>query len=126
MFGLSKKVRDDLWTLIVSPSVWAIHFLLSYVVAAYRCAPNVAVFESIAGARVMIAVITAVALAVIALVFLRSYREWRAEGGKPPHDEDSPADRERFLEFSTILLSGLSFISVVFVALPALLITDCR
>ena len=35
-------------------------------------------------------------------------------------------DRERFLEFSTVLLAALSFVGVVFVGLPALLVADCR
>ena len=51
---------------------------------------------------------------------------WRYHGGGYRHNEDTDIDRERFLEFSTVLLAALSFIGVVFVALPALTIWDCR
>ena len=35
-------------------------------------------------------------------------------------------DRQRFLGYATLLLSALSFVSVLFIALPAFLIRDCR
>ena len=39
--GFGHRVRElkvTLWTLIVPPSVWAAHFLFSYLWAAIRCA----------------------------------------------------------------------------------------
>jgi hypothetical protein len=123
---LTKRTEDTLWTLIVAPTVWAFHFLLCYVVAAIECAPNVDIFEPIGGTRLTVAGITVVALAVIALVLWRSIREWRQHGGGYRHNEDTDLDRERFLEFSTVLLAALSFIGVLFVAMPALTILDCR
>ena len=45
---------------------------------------------------------------------------------RPGHDQDTDLDRERFLEFSTVLLAALSFVGVLFVGLPALTILDCR
>lgn len=122
-----RQTRDDLWTLITPPTVWAFHFLISYVLAAYECAPNVQVFETIGGVRIAIAIVTLLALVLIALVFRRALREWRTEGGSGFHStEDSEAGRERFLEFSTVLLAALSFVAVLFVALPVLINADCR
>ena len=43
-----------------------------------------------------------------------------------PHDAETPADRDRQLGFATVLLSALSLVAVVFSALPALFIGDCR
>lgn len=121
------QTRDNLWTLITPPTVWALHFLISYVLAAYACAPNMRVFETIGGMRVVIAIVTVLALGLIALVFRRAYREWRADGGGGfHHEKDSEAGRERFLEFSTVLLAALSFVAVLFVALPVLINVDCR
>ena len=121
-----RQTRDTLWTLITTPTVWALHFLLCYVFAAFECAPNEAIFEPIAVSRYAIAGLTALALAVIGYVGLRSFKEWRFNQGSFPHADDTPEDRERFLEFSSLLLAALSFIAVLFVALPALLLTDCR
>ncbi len=123
---LRNQTRDTLWTLILTPSVWAFHFLFCYVAAAYACAPNTYVFETIPGVRISIAVATVLALAIIGWAGWRAQREWRLNGGRFPHDEDSPQMRERFLEFSSLLLAGLSFVSVIFTAMPALFMVDCR
>ena len=124
---LKRQTRDNLWTLIAAPTIWAGHFLLCYVVAAYQCAPNVAVFQPIGGARATVAALTLAALLSIGFILLRAVREWRGHGGGGfDHGADTGAGRERFLEFSTVLLAALSFISVIFVALPALINVDCR
>ncbi|UEM01833.1 hypothetical protein JL101_017710 [Skermanella rosea] len=122
----SRQTNDNLWTLITAPTIWALHFLASYVVAAIHCAPNEDIFQPIAETRIMVGVITAIALVLIGLVLWRSFGEWRRHGGGYRHNEDTDIDRERFLEFSTVLLAALSFVGVVFVGLPALLVADCR
>lgn len=122
----TRQTRDDIWTLIAPPTIWALHFLASYIVAAAECAPNEAIFRTIAATRWTVAGITAVALVLIALIFVRAFREWRAHGGGTVNDADTDIARERFLEFSTILLAGLSFVAVIFVALPAFFNVDCR
>ncbi|RFC62580.1 hypothetical protein DYI37_15120 [Fulvimarina endophytica] len=126
MFGSSRQTADNLWTLIAPPTIWAFHFVICYVVAAVRCAPNTGPFEAILATRWFILAFTLVCLLAIALIFRRSVVEWRGHGSGTVNDEDNPTARERFLEFSTILLAGLSFLAVVFTALPAAFITDCR
>lgn len=123
---LPNQTKDTLWTLIATPTIWAGHFLFCYVYAAVECVPNAAIFETIAGVRIAIAAVTAVCLVAIAVLGLRAYREWRFNEGSFPHDKDTPEDRERFMEFSSLLLAALSFIAVAFVALPALIFVDCR
>lgn len=123
---LGRETRDNLWTLILSPTVWALHFLFAYVAAAYACAPNTLIFQTIPGVRVSIAVATVLALGVIGWAGWRAQREWRMNGGRFPHDGDTAEVRERFLEFSSLLLAGLSFVSVIFTAMPALFMVDCR
>ncbi len=61
MFGLRRGTRDSLVTMIATPTVWALHFLFSYVWVATACAPNTDVFRSIASARIGVAVAPAVA-----------------------------------------------------------------
>lgn len=124
--AVTNRTRDNLWTLIATPTIWAVHFLVCYVAAAWRCAPNVNVFEPIGGIRVLILALTVAALAGCGIIGWRAISEWRANGGAVPHDGNSAEVRERFLEFSSFLLAGLSFLGVVFTALPALMIVDCR
>jgi hypothetical protein len=115
----------DLWLLAASPAIWSLHFLVSYATAAIWCA-KVTEGGSLAGARVAIAVYTAVALAGIALVGWRGFQRHRHGGLAAPHDDDTPEDRRRFLGFSTALLSGLSAIATAYSALAAVFIGSCR
>lgn len=120
------KTRDTLWTLIAAPTLWAAHFLFCYVFVAFRCAPNAEIFRTIGNVRVAVAVATLVALVLIGLILRRSWREWRQRHGTVRHTRDTAEERERFLEFSTLLLAALAFVAVIFDALPAVLIEDCR
>ena len=124
--SVDKRTYDDLWTLIAAPLVWALHFLFSYTVAAYACAPQSWLFEDLATARIAIGVVTLLSLLAIAYGFRRAWRDWSAGGGGHRHDLDTPEDRERFLEFSTLLLAALSFVGVLFDVLPVIMIADCR
>ncbi|MFD2238229.1 hypothetical protein [Aureimonas populi] len=123
---LRGQTQDTLWTLILTPSVWAGHFLFAYVAAAYACAPNTSIFQTIAGVRIAIALATVLSLAIVGWAGWRAAREWRINGGAFPHDGDSAGVRERFMEFSSLLLAALSFIAILFTAMPALMIMDCR
>ncbi len=125
-FGLYGRTEDTLWTLIAAPTIWGFHFLISYFYAAYRCAPNADTFKPIYDVRIVVGVVTVVALVLIGLTFRRAWREWRRKGAGVRHDRDTEEDREHFLEFSTLLLAALSFVAVAFEAMPVLLITDCR
>lgn len=122
LFG---RTPDTLWTLVAAPAIWAVHFLASYVAAAIVCAPNDDVFRSIGGVRVFVAVLTIAALALIALAFWNAWRDWRLDRDVDP-EEATAADRERFLELSTMLLAALSFVGVLLDAAPVLFIADCR
>lgn len=123
---LGSQTRDNLWTLILPPTVWAVHFLVSYVVAAIHCAKAPDIFAPLPGVRITIGAATAVAVALIAFAGVRAWREWRGSGIARPFDQATAAHRERQLEFATVLLAGLSLVGVLFVALPAWYYGDCR
>ncbi len=108
--------------LAASPTIWAVHFLLSYVTAAIWCAKIAAPLGPI---RVTIAAYTVVALTGIGIVMWRGARQHRYGGTTVPHDFDTPEDRHRFMGFATLLLSGLSAVATIFVALTALFIETC-
>lgn len=118
--------EESLWLLTVSPTVWAAHFLLCYLTAAIWCAKVVGRDGSLGAVRWAVAVFTVLALAGIVVNGWRGYLRHRHGTAAVPHDFDTPADRHRFLGFATLLLSGLSAVAVVYVALAAVFIGSCR
>jgi hypothetical protein len=118
--------KESLWLLIVSPTIWAAHFLLSYITAAIWCAKYASRYDSIEPVRWAIVAYTVVALAVIAWNGRSGFRRHRLGSEPLPHDFDSPGDRHRFLGFATALLAALSAVATVFAALVVLFFEDCR
>ncbi|WP_434456120.1 hypothetical protein JQR85_10765 [Stutzerimonas urumqiensis] len=115
----------SLWLITVSPTIWAVHFLLCYVTAAIWCARVAGRNGMLGDARLLIAAYTVVALAGIVLTAWRGYRQHSYGEGSAPHNEDSSEDRYRFLGYATLLLSGLSAVATIFVALSAVFIRSC-
>ena len=124
--GILPESRASLWMLTSGPATWAVHFLLSYVTAAIWCAKAATVAAPLGTARAALVAYTAVALAVIAGVGWRSWRQHQWGDAELPHDAPSAGDRHRFLGFATLLLCGLSFVAVVYSALAIGMIGTCR
>jgi hypothetical protein len=120
---LIPKEIETLWTLFTAPIVWTVHFLVCYVGAAVYCAKQPGFgFDAV---RLGIAGATILALAIITLSAWLAWRQWGFGTDDPPHDHPTRHDRTLFQGFATLLLSGLSFIGVIYVALPALFIAEC-
>jgi hypothetical protein len=117
--------KESLWLLIVSPSIWAAHFLLSYLTAAIWCA-KFTVDGLLGPVRWTIAIYTLLGLAGIGMNGWVGYRRHRLGRATTPHDMDTPEDRHRFLGFATFLLSVLSAVAVLYAALVALFIGSCH
>jgi hypothetical protein len=118
---------ESLWAMIVSPTIWAIHFLACYIVAAIFCAKAGLPSADLITVRWWIAGFTALALGGIAISGIQALRLGHfVKGGTTPHDADTIQDRRRFLAYATLLLSGLSFVATLFVALPAAFMATCR
>lgn len=117
--------RDRLLFLCAGPIIWFLHFMFCYVTAAVWCAKFANAGEPLGGVRVAIALYTAVALFITAAIAQRAWRQHRFGHASLPHDDDTPEDRHRFLGFATLLLSGLSFVAIVYSALAAVFIGDC-
>lgn len=124
IFAFRKEA--DLWFLIAAPIVWAVHFLLCYVLAAVYCEKAGAGFADLLPVRLAVAGLTVLALALVAATGWQAWRHWGFGANRPPHDAATVADRQRFLGYAALLVSALSFVSILFTALPALFITDCR
>ena len=115
---------QSLWLLVVAPTIWAGHFLASYLTAAVWCAKAGRGAE-LSGVRVAVAAFTASALAGILFVGWRGLRRHRLGSVPAPHDLDTPEDRHRFLGLATLLLSAVSAVAVLYGAMPALVFGAC-
>lgn len=116
-----ERLKVTLWTLIVPPTVWAGHFLFSYLWAAISCA-KVGEFATF---PTLFVVGTVIALALITVSGWIAWRQAGLPGGSAPHEDSTDIDRLRFLAKSTLLLAGLSFVGVLFTALPVIFLRDC-
>ena len=115
---------QSLWLLTISPTIWAGHFLASYLTAAIWCA-KAGPGADLEGVRWAVGAFTLVALAGILLIGWQGLKRHRFGGSPPPHDYDTSEDRHRFLGFATVLLSGVSLVAVLYVAMPALVFGAC-
>ncbi|MBI0434723.1 hypothetical protein [Roseomonas sp. KE0001] len=123
---IHNRRHADLWTLLAPPAIWALHFLLCYVLGSVACAKAGDPFAAIPLPRLGVGLATLLALALILVAGRQARRHWGFGTADPPHDDPTDDDRQRFLGFATLLLCALSFVAVLFVALPALTIADCR
>lgn len=117
--------QESLWLLIAGPSIWAAHFLLCYVTAAVWCAKFAEPWGSLGAVRTAVAIYTVVAVAAIGVSLVHAYRRHEFGQATLPHDYDTAADRHRFLGFATLLLSGLSLVSTLYVGAAAWFIGSC-
>jgi len=122
---LIPKQVETLWTLFTGPVVWALHFLACYSAAAIYCAKAGQITFSFATLRLSLAAITAGALLAILVAAWLAWRQWGFGTGDPPHDQSTQQDRLFFQGFATLLLSGLSFVAVIFVSVPLVFIEVC-
>lgn len=122
----SRESNQSLWLLIVSPTVWAVHFLACYITAAIWCAKVVGRDGSLGPVRVAIALYTLVALLGIGITGWRGHRRHTLGTARPPHDADTPEDRHRFLGYATLLLSSLSAVATIYSALAAVFMGSCH
>jgi hypothetical protein len=114
-----------LWLLAAGPLIWALHFLVSYGIAAIWCAKR-AGDGDLTGARLAIAGLSLVALLAVAVLGWPPVRRWSARGPRPDHAIDSALARDRFLDFATSLLAGLSAVAILFETLAIVFVKDCR
>lgn len=118
--------RETIWMLAVSPTIWAAHFGLCYITAAIWCAKAPSALAPLGGVRTAIVLFTVIALGGILAVGWIGYRAHSYGAASLPHDDDTPEDRHRFMGFATLLLSGLSAVAVIYVALVVAFIGTCQ
>jgi hypothetical protein len=123
---LIPKEVESLWTLFTAPVVWALHFLASYGAFAVYCAKADGAGFSFDTLRIALAAITVAALSMIVLAAWLAWRQWGFGIQDPPHDAPTDRSRTLFQGFATLLLSGLSFMAVLYGSLPLIFIEGCQ
>lgn len=118
--------NESLWWLGLPPVIWLVYFVVTYTVAAIYCAKAGGDDASLTPIRWFMGALGLVAFSGVAAVGIRGYRRHSYGQATAPHDFDTPEDRHRFLGFATLLLSGLSALGVIYVALPAIFVQTCR
>lgn len=111
------------------PLVWALHFVASYAATAVFCAKVPQASEHLGLLRWGILGATVLALGVVAWLGWRSWTQWREgnEDGFLDQDADgSSEDRHQFLGHAALLLAVISFLGVIYTALPAIFSASCR
>ncbi len=121
----TRESNQSLWLLIAPPTIWAAHFLASYLTAAIWCAKYAGPDRSLGNVPAAIAIYTVLALTGIGYSGFVGYRRNQFEHRTLPLDRDTPEDRHRFLGFATLLLCGMSVIATVFVSLAAYFMETC-
>lgn len=99
---------------------WAAQFTVVYGFTAVACARGFA-HASVFGigiVRLIIVAASVAAFAVTAIAFVRSLRAHRRSG-------EATSQRDGFLVYLTVLISGLSLVAIVWTGLPAFLIPVC-
>ena len=119
-------VRRDrsLWHMILAPTIWAMHFCMTYGVTAIVCAKT---GLDIGILRIVLLVLSGVAVLLIGVTGWLAWRQWDyTEDWDYEHAGDRVEDRREFLGHVGFLLSVISLIGVVYVTLPALFAGSCQ
>ncbi|MCU0910959.1 MAG: hypothetical protein MUE98_06325 [Rhodobacteraceae bacterium] len=118
-----REESASLVRITAAPVVWAGHFLVCYCAVALVCAKG----WQTGWLQPALLAVSLGALAVIAWLGFRSFRQWdvRNTGDfSNPHGEAE--DRHQFLGHAAFLLAIVSAVGVVYVTLPILMIGVCR
>lgn len=121
---------SSLFRIAIAPTIWTAHFLFSYAAMAVFCAKFGVDRDSILGFRLAVAGLGLVALAAIARTGVVAFREWNIDARRDLRqvaieivEEDE--DRHKFMNHAALLLAVVSFVGVVYTALPVLVIRSC-
>lgn len=117
----------DLWSVIIAPSIWALHFLICYVAAAIYC-EKMERDAPLADIWVLVLAATVVALGGIgwSSMRLRRVHARSLTDDDFEYEHNTPEERHRFLSHVALMLCVLSAIAVIYVTIPIFYLESCR
>ncbi|UWQ22950.1 hypothetical protein [Jannaschia sp. W003] len=120
----------SLFRIAIAPTIWAVHFAGSYAAVAVYCAKFGSELEPIGGFRIAVALFGLVALALIAWTGWRAFGQWNATAQRGLREVavdlvEEEEGRHEFLGHAALLLAVISFVGVIYTALPVLVIRTC-
>lgn len=118
--------EESLWRLTIAPLVWLAHLLLCYVTVALWCEKLAERGGSLETPRWLALGYTVLALAALVASGLQARGRYRPRGQHFPQEFDTRQSRHTFLGFAQLLLTLLSALGVIYVALPFGFISACR
>lgn len=109
-----------LLTLVGAPLIWMLHFVVCYAIVSLVCASQLARTRVIGlnAAELGVALATLVAGTLIVGLAVAKWRRWRNPPGPDP-------DVSRFFAIATLLLCGISLLSMLWVAFPTSVLPTC-
>lgn len=105
--------RNRLSSLVSGPIIWAIHFLACYLIVSFACTFR------LGGANTGIAVVTVMALGLLAYTMLANYRKWQLA------HRSNTGDLDAFFALNSMMLCGLSAVALIWVAFPSTVLPTC-
>lgn len=117
----------SLWQMITGPTVWAVHFIVCYPLAAVYCA-KLGRAASLVPVRWLVLAISVTTLIGLLALFVSA---WRVRLPSITDDDltfeaNSPEERHRFLTHVTLTLTALSIVGVIYTTIPVLVVDTCR
>lgn len=116
---LERLASDSLTGMIGAFVVWTAYFGAIYAFLSVACVADL----GDAAIRMALLIMTGATLALIAFFAWRALRVWRLEASGASSEPDP--SRRHFMALATVMISGLAFVSTVWVALPILLLSPC-
>ena len=121
---------SSLFRIALGPTIWAAHFVLSYASVAVHCAKFAGELDPIPGFRLALGMLTLAALAAIAWTGVLAFRQWNVDARRGLREVavdlvEEEEGRHEFLGHAALLLAIVSFVGVVFSALPVLYVGSC-
>ncbi|WP_181373072.1 hypothetical protein [Massilia glaciei] len=112
-----------MFTLTSVPVIWSIHFLFCYVIVSLACTAGTkrAVLFGLSVVEAGVGIATLLAVALLSYIGVISHARWIGSAQQASGDGRA----ERFCGLCTMLLSILSILVVLWVALPVALLPPC-